>query len=223
MSLDTIHTILNYNHLNQLELQIPSEPHLKPITIDFTQGKMAYRCRFGGGRQENLARAVGLHKEKRLNILDLTAGLGQDAFILAYLGAKLIMVERHPLLLALLKDALKRADSVLSQLQGSLKLICSDSLNYIQNLGTNDYPQVIYLDPMFPENKHSAQVKKEMQILRKIIGQDNDADQLFVNALKIATHRVVVKRPKLAPPLNQQKPQFQIKGKSSRYDIYLTT
>ena len=79
---------------------------------------------------------------------------------------------------------------------------------------------MVYLDPMFPERKKSAQVKKEMQIFHALIGADLDADQLLENALERANYRVVVKRPRIAPFLNNQKPSYQLEGKSSRYDIY---
>ena len=84
----------------------------------------------------------------------------------------------------------------------------------------NFAPQVVYLDPMFPASSKSALAKKEMQFFQDLVGQDTDADQLLNQALELASHRVVVKRPKLAPYLAEQKPTFSLTGKANRFDIY---
>ncbi len=81
-------------------------------------------------------------------------------------------------------------------------------------------PQVIYLDPMFPHRDKSALVKKEMRVFRPLVGDDLDAPALLEAALALATHRVVVKRPRKAPIIDGPKPSHGLEGKSSRYDIY---
>ena len=82
-------------------------------------------------------------------------------------------------------------------------------------------PEVIYLDPMFPERKKSAMVKKDMQILHHLL-QDDELEEspLLEAALDNASHRVVVKRPAKAPFLAGRQPSYELKGKSVRYDIY---
>jgi len=81
-------------------------------------------------------------------------------------------------------------------------------------------PQGIYLDPMFPHRDKSALVKKEMRVFRPLVGDDLDAPALLEAALALATHRVVVKRPRKAPIIEGGKPSHSLEGKSSRYDIY---
>jgi 16S rRNA (guanine1516-N2)-methyltransferase len=82
-------------------------------------------------------------------------------------------------------------------------------------------PDCIYLDPMFPpKRKKSALAKKAMVILRDLLGDDTDKDQLFTAALQAAGKRVVVKSPDDAEPLGG-KPNESFSGKLVRYDIYL--
>ena len=91
----------------------------------------------------------------------------------------------------------------------------------IAQLADMNQVDVIYLDPMFPERKKSALVKKEMRLFKRLAGEDNDADQLLKSALASSASRVVVKRPKGAPVLASLKPTHEIKAKKFRYDVYL--
>ena len=196
-----------------------------PIMVDFTAGSMQYRLRHGGGRSQALARAVGLKKGWRPAVIDATAGLGRDAFILAYLGCHVHMIERSPILAALLKDGLQRAAK--EELTGEtvrkrLFLTHADSMDVLRKLAQDELPDVIYLDPMYPERTKSSMVKKEMRILRELAGDDNDAAELLKIAMKRSRNRVVVKRPRLAPRLNDMLPSHEISGKTSRFDVYLT-
>ena len=196
------------------------EPAME-IYVDFVTGSMRHRCQYGGGRKQLLARAIGLHKKKTLSICDVSAGLGRDAFILAYLGAQITMIERSPIIGALLEDGWQRAQDLPSVKKLFWQLHLMDSKLYLQQLLPNQYPQVIYLDPMYPIRKKSALVKKEMRILRAIVGDNEDATELLNLALMTARERVVVKRPRLASPLLGPKPSQSLEGKSSRFDIYL--
>ena len=81
-------------------------------------------------------------------------------------------------------------------------------------------PDVIYIDPMYPDRKKSALVKKDMQILQRLHGKDENTAELLDSALKFAKKRVVVKRPVQAETLSQKKPNTCIKSKKTRYDIY---
>ena len=101
------------------------------------------------------------------------------------------------------------------------KLKITDAITYLAKLPKTKYPDVIYLDPMFPSRSKSALNKKSMRILKEIVGKDSDSDQLLKIALKTALKRVVVKRPKLAPHLAGKKPDITYRGKSSRFDVYL--
>ena len=198
-----------------------------PIMADFTEGSVDHRRKFGGGKGQMIAKAVGIRAGVYPAILDATAGLGKDAFVLATLGSRVDMIERSPLVHTLLENGLSRArefaaesDSDLFEIVQRMKLLHNTSHNYLQNLSIDNYPDVIYLDPMFPELEKSAEVKKEMSAFHSLVGKDEDADQLLPLALARVHYRVVVKRPRKAPFLNNQTPSFQLEGKSSRFDIY---
>ncbi|MFL0803271.1 MAG: class I SAM-dependent methyltransferase [Agarilytica sp.] len=196
------------------------------IDAEFAQGSVAHRRQFGGGKGQQIAKAVGLSKGFTPNVLDATAGLGKDAFVLATLGAKITLVERSPVVHALLENGLTRArnfaehneDADLADILGRIQLIESDSGAYLTD--TDEMFDIVYLDPMFPERKKSALVKKEMRVFHDIVGTDDDADRLLVLAMDRATYRVVVKRPRVAPDLANTSPAYRLEGKSSRFDIY---
>jgi len=211
-----------------LSLNYTPNPKFNNIIVDFLKGKTRHRRLYGGGKGQLIARACGLKKIKNPKIIDATAGLGADAFVLASLGCDVLMIERSSILAALLQDGLNRLkqNPELSQ-QIQLQLMNQNAIEYLKknylNLhnNPNDQPDIIYLDPMYPHREQSALVKKEMRILRKLVGDDHDADKLFEIAMKIATHRVVVKRPRLAPTINDKIPNLVLKGKSSRFDVYI--
>jgi len=208
--------------LNQhLELRTPDLA--KPIRIDFTEGKNAHRRQFGGGRGQPLAKAVGLKKGATPTIIDTTAGYGKDAFVLATLGCHITLIERNPLLAALLEDAIARArlDPNTEQIAQRMTLIHADASEYLMALTPKQRPSVIYIDPMYPYRQKSALVKKEMQLLHQLIGPDTDSEQLLDKARQAALKRVVVKRPKSSSSIADQKPSTQIESKNTRYDIYL--
>src|SRR5690606_23946763 len=101
-----------------------------------------------------------------------------------------------------------------------MELLASDSRDYLQTMKADEYPEVIYLDPMFPDRQKTADVKKEMRAFHSLVGKDEDAGDLLDLALSRARYRVVVKRPRKSPTLNQKTPSYQLEGKSSRDDIY---
>ena len=194
------------------------------IHVDFIQGALAHREQFGGGRGQAIAKAIGLKHGKTPTVLDATAGLARDAYILATLGCKVMLVEQSPILYTLIKDGIERA--LASDAEHSVKnftnLIHADSVSYIKHADSETPPDVIYIDPMYPERKKSALVKKDMQILHKLIGNTQKEDELLEAALGYAARRVVVKRPIHAKPINGKKPSVNISSKKTRYDIYIT-
>ena len=212
-------TLVIRNH--QLELQKTDEPKLGAIAVNFVSGTMAHRRQFGGGRGEAIAKAVGVKGNYLPTVIDATAGLGRDAFVLASIGCQVTMFERHPVVAALLADGLDRAyqDPTIGQLlQKQLRLIYNSSLHGLSLY--QDKPDVVYLDPMFPHRQKSALVKKEMRIFQQLVGSDLDAEELLEPARRLAKKRVVVKRPDYAPFLANQKPTAEIKTKNHRFDIY---
>ncbi len=167
-----------------------------------------------------IAKAVGVGTGIRPSVLDATAGLGRDAFVLATLGCAVTLIERQPLIAALLEDGLRRAtgDKEVGAIVARMTLLKGNAIELMRKM--DEAPQVIYLDPMFPHRDKSALVKKEMRIFRPLVGDDPDAPALLEAALELASHRVVVKRPRKAPPIEGAKPSYSLDGKSSRYDIY---
>ncbi len=202
----------------------PSEPG--SVYVDFVLGRAAYRRRFGGGRNQPLARAIGLKGHAVTTVIDATAGLGRDGFVLAGLGCAVVLLERSPIIAALLRDGLERAardPEIGSWVPQRLRLIEADSRNYLSALAEADRPQTIYLDPMYPHRRKSALVKKELRVLRELAGDDDDAPGLLAAALACARRRVVVKRPRLAPALSGAAPDFEIVAPNTRFDVYLTS
>ncbi|TYL47222.1 class I SAM-dependent methyltransferase [Marinomonas sp. IMCC 4694] len=192
----------------------------KPVCVDFTSGAADHRRRFGGGKGQDIAKAVGLNKRPGLSVLDATAGLGRDAFVLACLGCSVSLCERVNFVRAMLEDGLYRGTFYheVADIVANMHLLDTD----IKGVDSGSQFDVVYLDPMYPHmDKSSAAAKKEMAFFRDLVGQDLDADALLPHALRLAQYRVVVKRPKGAPFLNHAKPTYQLEGKSGRFDIYV--
>jgi len=198
-----------------------------PIRADFHGSTVTYRRKHGGGKGQMIAKAVGLKGGVYPRVLDATAGLGGDAFVLASLGCEVTLLERVPVVRALLADGLKRGldfaraeDPKLLEILGRMTLHEGDSLRYIKALREADLPDVTYLDPMFPERTKSAKVKKEMRAFHALVGSDPDAASLLEAALARTRYRVVVKRPRVAPALKGPAPSHMLEGKRNRYDVY---
>ncbi|WP_036187868.1 class I SAM-dependent methyltransferase [Marinimicrobium agarilyticum] len=199
-----------------------------PVFVDFLRGAVDHRRRFGGGKGQMIGKAVGLKAHVYPSVLDVTAGLGRDAFVLATLGCSVRMRERSALVYRLLEDGLARAragarlngDAELVSILERLTLEFGEGQTALSVEVSDHRPDVVYLDPMFPERQKSADVKKEMQAFHRLIGADADADDLLAPALAAARYRVVVKRPRKAPDLAGRSPSHRVEGKSSRFDVY---
>jgi 16S rRNA (guanine1516-N2)-methyltransferase len=214
-----------YLRNDRLELHSFKTKKQTPLCIDFLTGKTRHRRIYGGGKGQDIAKAIGIKKIPNIKVIDATAGLGGDAFVLASLGCHIILLERNPIIYNLLKNALDRVqdsdDQEVKAICSRMKLINQQADQYLSAQKVADYADVIYLDPMFPSRKKSAKVKKEMSYFHDLVGEDNDSDALLNLALKRAKKRIVVKRPRLAEELAGLKAQFSITGKSTRYDIYI--
>ncbi|GAX23735.1 16S rRNA (guanine1516-N2)-methyltransferase [Fistulifera solaris] len=233
---------------------------MNPFFVDLfppVKSRLGKRASGESGR-DLLIKAVGLPNRcmSDVTIYDLTAGFGQDSLLMAKIGARQVyMVERNPIVACLLKDALRRLvllseascirDSIRREafdLANRLHLIHDDGLNVAKAVLTADIesrPEIIYLDPMFPERKKSASVKKNMQILHKLLGcQDvelgerlKQEHELLLLSLEATRQRVVVKRPKNAPELGRESssahsyalpnPMYGLDGPVCRWDVYV--
>lgn len=214
----------------RLCLESADDPSAGLLWVDFTDPGLTYR-RQQPLRHEALIKAVGGCRRAveevsfENSLIDATAGLGQDAFILACAGWHVTMIEQSPLVHALLEDGLQRAlaisaqskdDQLLAAMQRMQLLGVADSSECLQHL---DPVAVIYLDPMFPEREKSARVKKNRYLLQQLHGPEAQGEGLLKQALQ-RSRKVVVKRPRLAPVLDGCKPSANISGKTSRFDIY---
>lgn len=216
---------------DHLELRMPGPGATGAVHVNFTGGVLAHRLRFGGGRGQPLARAVGLKKGAMPRVLDATAGLGRDAFVLASLGCTVHMIERSPISMALLRDGLQRAcndaatedSGIGAMVKNRMALTFGNARTIMHQLLDSERPEVVYLDPMYPHRTKSAQVKKEMRAFQLVIGEGADSAELLEAALTCARQRVVVKRPRLAPPLAGPTASMAIESKNTRYDVYLTS
>jgi len=207
----------------RLELRATCKDALGPVYVDFVTGALGFRARSGSRSKEPLARAVVPKGAARPSVLDATAGLGRDAFILATLGCRVSLVERSPIVAALLRDGLSRAlaDDATRAIAERMELHVGDAVAVISRLGELERPDVVYLDPMYPQRNKSALVKKEMRILRTLVGEDMDAPQILTAALGTARKRVVVKRPRLADALPGIAPSHSLVGSTTRFDVYI--
>ena len=228
-------TASDYQYLlifeNDMLQLLPVDKHRGgSLFVDF-QSAVAEHRRHTSGIQQDIARAAGCKPGYRPSVLDATAGLGNDAFVLAGLGCHITLLESHPVVYALLEDGIKRAWQMDTEageiIRNYIQLLPrQDSLPYLAHIvaSTTQSFDVVYLDPMFPERQKSAKVKKAMQYFHDLVGfQPGQEKQLMNLALQAAGRRVVVKRPRLAPLLDNRKPSYQLKGKTVRYDIYLTS
>lgn len=207
----------------RLELRKLDEPKLGAITVNFVDGTMAHRRKFGGGRGEAVAKAVGIKGDYLPTVIDATAGLGRDAFVLASVGCKVLLIERNPIVAALLEDGLARAyaDPEIGTFMQE-RMILADVRNISLLDAAQQMADVVYLDPMYPHKQKSALVKKEMRVFQHLVGADLDSDDFFAPAKALARKRVVVKRPDYAPFLAEQKPDFSQTTKNHRFDVYLS-
>lgn len=198
-----------------------SEAKQQGVFVDFLSGSSVYRQQHGGGKKEPIAKAVGVKGQEVPVVLDATPGLGRDAFVLASLGCRVVMMERSPVVAALLADGLHRFAEQAPELEEKFRLIHGNSIEGMNTL--DEQIDVVYLDPMFPHRKKSALVKKEMRVFQQLLGSDDDADSLLAPARELAGKRVVVKRPAYAEPLADVPPAMAITSKKHRFDVYIST
>lgn len=190
------------------------------VQADFVSGAAQYRRIKGGG--ELIAKAV--NHTARPTVWDGTGGLGRDSFVLATLGLTVHTFEQNPAVALLLSDGLRRACEAggsIAEIAGRITLHFGDTCTLIPELATRSRPDIVYLDPMYPERQKSAAVKKEMAYFHGLVGSAQNEAGLLNTARAAAKKRIVVKRPRLGEFLNNEKPAYQYTGKSTRFDIYL--
>ncbi len=191
------------------------------LQCDFVTGAVNHRLRFGGGRRQNLAKAIGMKAGHSPKIVDATAGLGRDAFLLASLGSEVTLIERSITIHALLEagmDVARQAGGQYKEIIDRMTLVYGDSINLLSHMS----PEVVLIDPMHPPRQKSALVKGNMRELRTIVGTDEDQIHLVDAALATTLNRVVLKWPTKAKSIKGIKAcSHQIIGKTVRYDVFM--
>ena len=169
--------------------------------------------------RELLVRAARVRGVAAPTAVDATAGLGEDSLLLAAAGFTVTMYEKDPVIAALLQDALDRAanEPQLSAIVERMTLVKGDSVAALRAMGAA--PDVVFLDPMFPERTKSAAVKKKFQLLHRLERPCEDERELLDAALAAGPRKVVIKRPPKGPCLAGVRPSHAVAGKAVRYDV----
>lgn len=188
----------------------------RKLEIDFDKNHLDYERRGHRGKNELIARALGLAKGCT-HVLDLSVGLAVDSVFLRQLGFMVTGVERSPLLFALLSEAFARTKK---EYLRNYQLYHQEALGFLQEHRGEIKVDSIYFDPMYPHKKKSALPKQEMVIFRELVGSDEDAAEVLTEALRWPVQRVVVKRPLTAEALLPGV-RHSYEGKVVRYDTYV--
>jgi len=188
------------------------------VTAQFDSSAMRHRRR--GGHNELLGRAIGVKENYFPTVFDATGGLARDAFVLADLGCRVTVCERVTVLAWLVQDALEAAQvsahDHVREAVGRMRVIAADSAQL-----TVEERSVLYLDPMFPERKKAAAVRKEAAALQYLAEALEDEIDLWEWAWRQPVERIVVKRPLRAPTLGPQNPSHTLSGKAIRFDVFV--
>ena len=176
------------------------------------------RIRRGNLGAELLVRAVKIKGLDQPFVVDATAGLGEDSFLLAAAGCRVLLFEKDPVIAALLCDALDRAarDPETAPIAARMTVIQGDSVAALPTL--DPHPDVVLLDPMFPARKKSALVKKKFQLLHQLERPCENERELLAAALAARPKRVVIKRPAKGPRLADVTPSYSLSGSVIRLD-----
>jgi 16S rRNA (guanine1516-N2)-methyltransferase len=191
------------------------------LTVDFSRPALASRRRKVSIRAELLIKAINQGPGAR--VLDMTAGLGTDAFILAAYGHQVVMLERSKTVYLLTQNGLDRAAE-----NPSLKPIVERMLLYhwdstIPFAAAKGFDAAI-VDPMFEAKKKNALSKGEMQMLQSFIGKGAELTPFLSAASQLGIKRSIVKRPRSDRLVHHDpRPVYQLEGRRSRLDVFLNS
>ncbi|MGP9544210.1 class I SAM-dependent methyltransferase [Psychrobacter sp. AOP7-B1-25] len=203
--------------------------------------KLQRRVVSAGRKSELLLQAAKITSDS--HVVDATAGFGHDSLILASTGAQVTMLEQQPLMALLLLVEQQRMSALPNwqKLMSRLQIINTDALSYFANLKVDSVTDnstiidVVYLDPMFPEDSYQdsktgkgAKVGKHMQALHQLARPPTlDKERQLLNSaqavVKKSTQgqgRVVVKRPQFAPLLAGEPASESWHNEAVRFDGY---
>lgn len=193
---------------NKLSLLHRTDKH--HVFVDFNSKQLKFRSQ-AHLNAELVIKAILGKKKQATSVMDCTAGFGKDSYLLSLTGCQITAYESNPLMIALLKDGLNRADI------DNISLREKDALREIKTT----LCQVIYIDPMYPGTKKTAKNNKHMMFLQTFVGHQTEmAEELFTQALLSKAKKIVIKRPVKTGFVLDRKPTSQIIGKAARFDIY---
>ena len=208
---------LTPEHLELRKLGDPALPGA--LWVDFNRPAARRRLLHPG--EELLTQAAKVRNAAQPLLIDAAAGLGRDGFLLAANGFRVLMVGCNPVVAALLEDGLQRAARIveLADIAARIRLTTANALDCLPALA--EQPDVIYLDPMFPERSKTAKVKQDLQLLQLLDQKSEPPEQLLLAALAVQAKKVVVKRPLKGPSLGERAPSYSLRGKAVRFDVYV--
>lgn len=182
------------------------------------------RLKAGRLNGEMLVHAARLKGKDHPTAIDATAGFGEDALLLAAAGFKVDLYEFDPVIFLLLQDAVRRAlmDERLSSIVQRMSLHNNDSIEALNSINEDESPDVVLLDPMFPERNKTGSVKKKFQLLQRLESPCSTEEELLAAAIKANPHKIVIKRPAKGPFLAGRKPDYSVPGKAIRYDVIIS-
>ena len=188
------------------------------LHVDFLSGTLGWRLK-RVNHERNLRKALG-KTDKQLSIFDSTAGLLTDTMIFLSLGHKVVAVEQSKIIYSLVKDAILRAKDKIPELK-NLIFLNDNSLEVYKSMSKEF--DVIYLDPMYPslnkKNKKSGRLENIKKIL-EIENFTNCSENLVKDFLDLEYKKIILKRP-LKLRKNYSNINYQVLGKTTRFDIYL--
>lgn len=218
--LDEAEGVRSYLYYKKDRLYLFNSDSKKEISLDFVESYTRFYKSKGFAKQNPLVKAVGGHSDEKRCLWDMTAGLCNDSLIFLGLGFEVFAFEREKSVYALSLDALLRTqeNELLKNIFTHLNIENSDSSGILQE--NREAPDVIYLDPMYPEKKKSALPSKEMQILQLIASETKMLEEFLLGCIKKARQRVVIKRPLWAKVICQDRLTHSYEGKAVRFDMY---
>ena len=232
LSGDSEQAILLLDNKNQLSLLVDG------LSVAPEWDKLQRRVVSAGRKSELLLQAAKITAGSQ--VIDATAGFGQDSLILASSGAQVIMLEQQPIMALLLLAEQQRMSLQPNwqKLMSRLTIVNTDALAFFNSkfitIDSNNI-DVIYLDPMFPENSYQdrktgkgAKVNKQMQALHQLAAPPTIAQeqQLLQRAQHLIKNneqqsgRVIVKRPVQAPLFANQAATESWHNAALRFDGY---
>ena len=202
---------------DNLYFNFKKERALTPLKIDIQKGALGWRLA-RPQHETHLKKAIG-KTDRPLRILDATAGLLGDSMIMLALGHSVTAYEQSKILYTMLSNELNQLPETDSNLL-NFKLINSNVCETNFNEKSFD---IIYFDPMYPEDKASSARRSDLKKINSILeieGLASDPESTFNYLRSIPSTKLIVKRP-LKVDAFEGSINYKITGKSVRFDIYL--